>query len=136
MKDESPLNFSLADLIHQLRSGELPLLAYLDELEVHFVAREPEVLAFVPEDGRFDRLRRQAQTLLEIYPDPEERPSLFGVPVGVKDIFHADGFLTRGGSKLPPEVIRGKEAASVTAVRRAGALVMGKTVTTEFAYFG
>jgi len=135
MKDEAPLNLSLAALINRLQSGELPLLDYLDELEAHFVAREPEVLAFVPEDGRFARLRRAAQALLQTYPDPANRPPLFGAPVGVKDIFHVDGFPTRGGSQLPPEALGGDEADCVTAVRRAGALILGKTVTTEFAYF-
>ena len=55
--------------------------------------------------------------------------------VGVKDIFHVDGWLTRAGSRLPPEALRGEEAASVSRLRRAGALVLGKTVTTEFAHF-
>jgi Asp-tRNA(Asn)/Glu-tRNA(Gln) amidotransferase A subunit family amidase len=111
------------------------LLAYLDELEAHFNQREPEVLAFVAEDGRFERLCREAQHLLEQYPDPQNRPPLFGVPLGVKDIFHASGFITQAGSKLPPEAIQGPEAESVTRLRQAGALVLGKTVTTEFAYF-
>jgi Asp-tRNA(Asn)/Glu-tRNA(Gln) amidotransferase A subunit family amidase len=61
--------------------------------------------------------------------------SLSGVLVGVKDIFHVAGFETRGGSRLPPEALQGPEAASVTALRQAGALVLGKTVSTEFAYF-
>jgi Asp-tRNA(Asn)/Glu-tRNA(Gln) amidotransferase A subunit family amidase len=122
-------------LAEKLRSGERPLLDYLDELEAHFKEREPEVLAFVAEDGRFARLRREAQELLEKYPNPEARPPLFGVPIGVKDIFHADGFVTRAGSKVPPEVIQGHESESVSLLRRAGALVLGKTVTTEFAYF-
>ena len=126
---------TLPVLTQSLRSGERPLLDYLDELEGHFNQREPEVLAFVAENGRFDRLRREAQHLLDQYPDPQSRPSLFGVPLGVKDIFHADGFVTQAGSKLPPEVIQGSEAESVTRLRRAGALVLGKTVTTEFAYF-
>lgn len=133
---ESSLNLSLATLINRLQTGELPLLDYLDELETNFAAREPEVLAFVLEDGRFHRLRRDAQTLLEAYPDPTSRPPLFGVPVGVKDIFHTDGFPTTGGSQLPVDVIGGEEALSVTAVRRAGTLILGKTITTEFAYFG
>ncbi len=135
MKDEFPLDLSLAALSYRLQSGELSLLDYLDELEANFAAREPEVLAFVAEDGRFARLRRDAQTLLQTYPDPANRPPLFGVPVGVKDIFHVDGFATRGGSQLPPELIGGDEAECVTAVRHAGALIIGKTVTTEFAYF-
>jgi Asp-tRNA(Asn)/Glu-tRNA(Gln) amidotransferase A subunit family amidase len=126
---------SLPVLAEKLRLGERPLLDYIDELEAHFNEREPEVLAFVAEDGRFARLRREAQELLERYPDPQERPPLFGVPIGVKDIFHADGFVTRAGSKVPPQAIQGNEAESVRLLRQAGALVLGKTVTTEFAYF-
>ncbi len=53
----------------------------------------------------------------------------------MKDIFHVDGFATRGGSRLPPEVLRGPEAASVKALKEAGALILGKTVSTEFAFF-
>jgi Asp-tRNA(Asn)/Glu-tRNA(Gln) amidotransferase A subunit family amidase len=107
----------------------------LDRLEELFAQREPEVLAFLPEDGRFERLRREAEALAKRWPDPGHRPPLFGVPIGIKDIFHVDGFETRGGSRLPPEVLAGPEAASVTALKEAGALILGKTVSTEFAYF-
>ncbi len=69
------------------------------------------------------------------YPEPPTRPALFGVLVGVKDIFHVDGFPTTGGSRLPPDALAGAEAISVTRLRAAGALVIGKTVTAEFAYF-
>ena len=126
---------TLPILAEKLRLGERPLLDYIDELEAHFNEREPEVLAFVEEDGRFERLRREAQDLLAKYPDSQERPPLFGVPIGVKDIFHADGFVTRAGSNVPAEAIQGDEAESVTRLKQAGALVLGKTVTTEFAYF-
>lgn len=129
------MGLSLAETASALRSGELPLLGYLEELRADFDRREPGVMAFLPEEGRFERLRREAESLLSRYPDPEKRPPLFGIPVGVKDIFHADGFETRAGSRLPPSELQGREAASVTILRRAGALLMGKTVTTEFAYF-
>jgi Asp-tRNA(Asn)/Glu-tRNA(Gln) amidotransferase A subunit family amidase len=56
--------------------------------------------------------------------------------VGVKDIFHVDGFPTHAGSKLPAQDLAGEQAATVTQLKQAGALVFGKTVTTEFAYFG
>jgi Asp-tRNA(Asn)/Glu-tRNA(Gln) amidotransferase A subunit family amidase len=46
-----------------------------------------------------------------------------------------EGFVTRAGSGLPPVLFAGAEASCVTALRRAGALILGKTVTTEFAYF-
>ncbi|MCP5099395.1 MAG: amidase, partial [Chloroflexi bacterium] len=85
---------SLAVLANELRSGERPLRQFIDELEAYFAVREPDVLAFVPEDGRFARLRRDAETLLAKYPDVEKRPLLFGIPIGVKDIFQTDGFVT------------------------------------------
>lgn len=131
-----PHHTSLTDLAQALRSGDLPLPVYLDTLEAYFEAREPAVLAFVPEDGRFDRLRHEAAALLARYPDPAQRPPLFGVPIGVKDIFHVDGFVTHAGSRLPVDELQGPEAASVTVLRAQGALILGKAVTTEFAYFG
>jgi Asp-tRNA(Asn)/Glu-tRNA(Gln) amidotransferase A subunit family amidase len=125
----------LARLAVDLRSGHLPLTDYLDALEQHIAAREPEVLAFLPELDRFERLRREAAALAGRFPEPDGRPPLFGVPVGVKDIFHVRGFETRAGSRLPPGRLQGPEAVSVTRLRQAGALILGKTVTTEFAYF-
>ncbi len=121
-------------LADDLRRGE-DLFSFIDLLAARFRNREQELRAFVPETGRFDRLRREARKLFEAYPDPQLRPQLFGVPVGVKDVFHVHGFLTRAGSRLPPEELHGLEAESVTALKAAGALVLGKTVSTEFAYF-
>ncbi|MEN8172548.1 MAG: amidase family protein, partial [Chloroflexota bacterium] len=125
----------LGDILSAIRNNHLDLIEYINEIEESFHAREAEVLAFVPEKDRFQRLRRDARELLEKYPNPGKRPALFGLLIGVKDIFHVDGFLTRGGSKVPSEAIQGEEARSVTQLKEAGALVMGKTVTTEFAYF-
>ena len=107
----------------------------LDRLESLFRDREPSLQAFVPEEDRFERLHREADALLARYPDSKSRPALFGMPVGVKDIFHVDGFPTRAGSRLSPEELRGPEAASVTRLKEAGALILGKAVSTEFAYF-
>jgi Asp-tRNA(Asn)/Glu-tRNA(Gln) amidotransferase A subunit family amidase len=118
-----------------LRSGELPITNYLSQLEGYFSAREPSVLAFIPEENRFERLRKEAETLVSRFPDPTKRPPLFGMLVGVKDIFHVDGFVTQAGSRLPSKELQGAEAESVTRLKNAGALILGKTVTTEFAYF-
>ncbi len=111
------------------------MLTMIEQIEAQFNAREPQVLAFLPEDGRFDRVRREARQLLDRYPEPERRPSLFGMLVGVKDIFRVDGFPTRAGSHLPSDLFAGEEAESVTRLRQAGALILGKTISTEFAYF-
>jgi Asp-tRNA(Asn)/Glu-tRNA(Gln) amidotransferase A subunit family amidase len=126
---------SLLELVAALRAGTQPLLPYLDELAARFAAHEPQVQAFVPEENRFRRLKQEAQTLLARYVRPEQRPPLFGLPVGVKDIFHVDSFFTRAGSRLPAEVLQGTEATVVSQLKAAGALIVGKTVTTEFAYF-
>lgn len=116
-----------------MTGSDLP--ASLAALEARFAEREPRVRAYLAEEGRFERLRREAKELLERWPDPAARPPLFGVLVGVKDVFHVDGFETRAGSPLPPEVLAGPQAACVTDLREAGALIVGKTVSTEFAYF-
>ncbi len=123
------------ELGRAFRSDELPITNYISQLETLFASREPEVLAFLPEPNRFERLHKEAEELVKKYPDPNNRPPLFGMTVGVKDIFHVDGFITHAGSKLPPDELQGDEAASVTKLKNAGALIMGKTVTTEFAYF-
>jgi Asp-tRNA(Asn)/Glu-tRNA(Gln) amidotransferase A subunit family amidase len=126
---------NLVGLLQLLRSGELDLLQHIHDLEERFAEREPQVRAFLPEEGRFTRLRRQAEALVNAYPEPEARPALFGIAVGVKDIFHVDGFPTHGGSRLPEDRLIGPEAASVSQLKQQGALILGKTVTTEFAYF-
>ena len=126
---------NLNDLSHSFRKNELSPRDLISSLQSHFDSREPEVLAFLPEPNRFERLLNDAEELVKKYPDPKQRPSLFGMTVGVKDIFHVDGFTTQAGSKLPSQDLQGNEAASVTQLKNAGALIMGKTVTTEFAYF-
>lgn len=125
----------LAATARALGRGEVDLAAYLRDLEERCAEREPSLHAFVPEPGRFQRLQRQARELAARYPEPAERPPLFAVPVGVKDIFHVEGLPTRAGCRLPPELLAGAEAEAVSALRRAGALILGKTVTTELAYF-
>ena len=122
-------------LINDLRAGVLTLPEFLAQVEARFAEKEPLILAFLPEEDRFTRLYEDEDTLILSYPDLVKRPLLFGALAGVKDIFHAEGFTTQAGSRLPSEVLQGKEAKSVTRLKEAGALIFGKTVTTEFAYF-
>jgi len=117
------------------RLGELPINNYISNLQFLFEEREPSVLSFIPEGNRFERLRKDAEELVSRFPDSKNRPPLFGLLVGVKDIFRMDGFKTQAGSRLPSAELQGKEAESVTRLKNAGALILGKTVTTEFAYF-
>src|SRR5262245_32089134 len=122
-------------LIEDLRSDQLTFPDFLAQAEARFLEREPSVLAFIPEENRFGRLHDDAQTLVLSYPDLIKRPSLFGALVGVKDIYQVEGFTTQAGSRLPTDLLQGTEAKSVTRLKEVGALMLGKTVTTEFAYF-
>lgn len=124
----------LAETAAALRSGQLDLLSYIGEVCKRIDVAEPELHALLPEEDRQQRLRREAIALQERFPDPASRPSLYGIVVGVKDVFRVDGFPTRAGSQLPPELFSGSEASCVRKLRDAGAIILGKTISTEFAW--
>ena len=126
----NPVEFTRA-----FRNNEISARDLVSNLQSLFDSREPEILSFIPEANRFERLLKEAEELIKKHPDANNRPALFGMTVGAKDIFHVKGFTTQAGSKLPSQDLQGNEAASVTQLKNAGALIMGKTVTTEFAYF-
>src|SRR5437773_8316989 len=62
------------------------------------------------------------------------RGPLHGVPVGVKDIVDVAGMPTTGGAKPFAHTRPAVDAPAVSRLRAAGAIILGKTVTTEFAY--
>ena len=118
-----------------LRNGEAELIAHVQTVCDRIDAEDPLIQALLPEPARRQRLTREAEALLARFPDSARRPSLFGLLVGVKDFFRVDGFPTKAGSKLPAALFEGAESKVVTLLKQNGALVAGKTVTTEFAYF-
>ncbi|MBV7498768.1 amidase [Achromobacter sp. ACM05] len=63
------------------------------------------------------------------------RGPLHGLPIGVKDLFDTADLPTRYGSPIYDRHHPGLDAASVALCRGAGAIVIGKTVTTEFATY-
>src|SRR5262249_46707292 len=86
---------------------------------------DARIRSLMPEPGRAQRLARETAAAID--------GPLRGVAVGVKDIFHVDGLPTTAGSTLPTDELAGPEAAVVSLLRGAGAIVLGKTVSTEFA---
>jgi Asp-tRNA(Asn)/Glu-tRNA(Gln) amidotransferase A subunit family amidase len=60
---------------------------------------------------------------------------LHGVPIGIKDIFDTSDMPTELGSPLWVGRTPRRDAVAVARLRSAGAVIMGKTVTTEYAYF-
>jgi Asp-tRNA(Asn)/Glu-tRNA(Gln) amidotransferase A subunit family amidase len=124
---------SLATTVADLRAGRLDLHQSIDR-QCDLIDRiDGRIASLLPEDNRRERLHREAAALLAA--DPLRTSPLFGALVGVKDIFHVDGFVTRAGTMVPPELFAGPEAAVAGRLKAAGALILGKTVTTEFAYF-
>ncbi len=125
----------LAATVERLRLNQRDLYEYIHTTCDRIDTVDPEIQALLPESNRRERLLRDARELENRFPVAEKRPLLYGILLGVKDIFRVNGFPTQAGSQLPAEEFSGPEAACVTRLKQAGALVLGKTVTTEFAYF-
>jgi len=105
------------------RKAEAAVEACLAAIE----AREGELHAWTAVDPEF--ARRQARALDA---SPVRGP-LQGIPVGVKDIFDTADLPTEYGSPIYKGHRPAADAACVAAARAAGAVILGKTVTTEFA---
>lgn len=125
----------LVPTVAALRDGSLDLHAHIDAALERVDSVDAVLQSFLPEEGRRERLHAEADQLLAEYPNPEARPPLFGALVGIKDIFHVDGFITQAGTAIPPEQFAGDEAVAVSRLKQQGALILGKTVTTEFAFY-
>jgi Asp-tRNA(Asn)/Glu-tRNA(Gln) amidotransferase A subunit family amidase len=82
-----------------------------------------------------DHARRQAEAADEHRRHGRELGSLHGVPVGIKDIFDTGDMPTEFGSPLWAGRTPRRDAATVARLRAAGAVILGKTVTTEYAYY-
>lgn len=125
----------LVETLWSLREGQLSLQDYIAAVGRRLEEGEDKFQALVPEEDRLERLALQAARLQERFPDPAGRPPLYGLLFGVKDVIRVAGMPTRAGSQLPPEAFEGDPSPCVEALLEAGALVLGKTATAEFAYF-
>jgi len=91
---------------------------------------EPSVKAFVP--GTFVR-KKVSDAYNKSNTQNKSTLPLAGVLLGIKDIINIDGYPTECGSNLPTKLFLGPQASCVTKLLKAGVVVVGKTVTTEFA---
>ncbi|XEC96323.1 amidase [Paenibacillus tarimensis] len=130
------VNASLMEAVEAARETEASLREYLALFLTRFGQAEENIHSFIPEQNLKRRILIEAEALMKKFPQLIDRPPLFGVPVGIKDLLHADGFLTRAGSNLPPELLTGEEASIVAKLRSLGGIIAGKTVTEQFAYSG
>jgi aspartyl-tRNA(Asn)/glutamyl-tRNA(Gln) amidotransferase subunit A len=82
-----------------------------------------------------DQAREQAEELTKELERGEYRGRLHGIPIGVKDIIDVFDWPTACGSKLWANSTARQDATVVKRLRQAGAVIMGKTVTTAYASF-
>ena len=94
-------------------------------------ARDSEVLAWKTLDWDFVERQIDELTARPI----EDRGPLFGLPVGIKDIFDTADLPTGYGSPIYEGHQPSADAAAVARLRAAGAIILGKAVSTEFAYW-
>ena len=124
---------SAVEAARRLAAGEMSAREYAQALIERVAAVEPEVRAWTGFDAQ--ALLEQADAADDRRRSGQAVGPLSGVPVGVKDIIDTRFVLTELGTPLHSGRMPRTDAALVERMRRAGALMMGKTVTTELATY-
>lgn len=101
---------------------------FINEIERH----EPSLHAFVT--LALDDARRAAEQADSRYKAGNPLSPVDGLPIGLKDIIQTDGLPTQSGSPIFKDWQAERDSAVAAALRRGGAVLVGKTATTEFAY--
>ena len=105
---------------------------YLDRCIASIATREPTVKAWVVRNEDSARAAGAAST--KRYREGKPLSPIDGMPIGIKDVIQTKDMPTALGSPIFAGRETGLDSASVDALRRAGAIIVGKTVTTEFAF--
>ena len=123
-----PLNeLTASEIAASVAAGQITREAVMRACLDHIAARESEVRAWTNLDP--ERALAAARTA-----DREGRGGpLAGVPFGVKDIIDTEDYPTEWGTPIHRGRRPSRDAACVALTRRAGGVLLGKTVTTEFA---
>ena len=122
---------TVAEAASQIRQRKLSAVELMQSLLSRANALEPSlrVWATLDEDAALDLARRSQRELEKQGP----QGPLHGIPVGIKDIFYTQQVKTAAGSPIYADFVPTYDATAVSHLERAGAIIMGKTVTTEFA---
>ena len=124
---------SLREAAAAIAAGNLTPNALLESTLARIEAVEPAVLAWAR--LRTEDAHREAARLTMLQAKGTILGPLHGIPVGVKDIFYTAGVETACGSKIMAGFVPAEDAATVARLRAGGAIILGKTHTTEFASF-
>jgi Asp-tRNA(Asn)/Glu-tRNA(Gln) amidotransferase A subunit family amidase len=127
----NPYALSFAEAVADFRSGRQTPRDFLERCIEACQRREPVLRAFVCTD--FAAARAAADASTQRYREHRALSPVDGCPVGVKDIMNTADLPTQMGSPAFRGWQAGHDAACVKALRDGGAVILGKTVTTEFA---
>jgi Asp-tRNA(Asn)/Glu-tRNA(Gln) amidotransferase A subunit family amidase len=122
-----PFDLTACEALELIRRKKLGVLELLDSCLSRIEALEPEINAWkflAPEAAR-DRAKKLDNS------DPDS--SLHGIPLGVKDVIDTADMPSGYGSPIYEHYRPMADAACVAVAKREGAIILGKTVTTEFA---
>lgn len=125
---DSPAALGAAEAAHRIAAGTLTSEALVAACLERIAERDADVRAWVHLHADAALAEARARDA-----EPARSP-LHGIPVGIKDIYDTSDMPTAYGSVLYKGHRPSADAAPVEALRAAGAIVPGKTVTTEFAY--
>lgn len=115
-------------------SGTSDPVRFLETLLQRAEAVEPHIHAWLSLD--IEAARIQARRCRDEMQQGIDRGPLHGIPVAIKDVVDIEGQQTRAGSASRAESATAALDANIVAIlRAAGAIIMGKVHTTEYAYF-
>ena len=126
-----PCLMTLSEAVRHIRAGGLSPLELLESCLENIDLLEPDVKAWVTVDR--EGALRQAKLLSDDAIGGALRGPLHGIPVGIKDIFYTAGMRTTAGHSAMADFVPRYDSAVVERLRQAGAIILGKTATTEFA---
>jgi aspartyl-tRNA(Asn)/glutamyl-tRNA(Gln) amidotransferase subunit A len=128
---DDPARLSALDLVAVYRERRLSPVEAVEAVAARIADVEDEANAFTT--LCLDRAAEEARKAERAYAAGSARP-LEGVPVGVKDLFDTEGVRTTYGSPMFAEHVPQADAVAVRRLREAGALLVGKTSTHEWAW--
>ena len=127
----SPEDLSLVEAAAAIRAGELSPVQYVLSLFTRMSQVELRVQAWTTVDH--ENVLAEARKCETEAAKKQFRGPLHGVPVGIKDIFYTKDLRTTMGSQLFENFVPSYDAHAVKRLKAAGAIVLGKSVTTMFA---
>jgi aspartyl-tRNA(Asn)/glutamyl-tRNA(Gln) amidotransferase subunit A len=128
------LDFDAQTLARLIRQRELSALEVTNASLEQMQQFEPTLHAFCTPTAEL--ARSQAQTIDKQLANGESVGPLAGVPMAIKDLINTAGVKTTSGSFVYEHFVPDEDDIVVERVRRAGAVILGKTTAPEFGYSG